>query len=101
MMSLVQGALVLTAALGLGVGLPLGAVIERGDFCMHTAFRQALKGEGSASFRAYLLALGLQMTLVHLLAAGRILELPYAELTWLAAALGGVVFGWGMVWAKG
>lgn len=93
--------LALTAALGLLVGLPLGVVIERGDFCMHTAFRQALRGEGSASFRAYLLALGLQMVLIHLLAAGRVLELPYAQLTWLAAVLGGVVFGWGMVWAKG
>lgn len=93
--------LALTGALGLLAGLPLGVVIERGDFCMSTAFRQALRGEGSASFRAYLLALGLQMVVIHLLAAGRFLELPFAELTWLAAALGGAVFGWGMVWAKG
>lgn len=93
--------LALTALLGLLVGVPLGVVIERGDFCMHSAFRQALRGEGSASFRAYLLALALQMILLHLLAGSRILELPYSELTWLAAALGGLVFGWGMVWAKG
>ncbi len=90
-----------TAGLGLLVGLPLGVVIERADFCMHTAFRQALRGEGSASFRAYLLALGLQMVLIHLLAAGGFLELPFAELTRLAARLGGAIFGWGMVWAKG
>ena len=93
--------LALTAALGFLVGLPLGVVIERGDFCMHTAFRQALRGEGSVSFRAYLLALGLQMVLIHVLAGGRLLELPFAELTWLAAALGGALFGWGMVRAKG
>jgi len=93
--------LTLTAGLGLLVGLPLGVVIERGDFCMHTAFRQALRGQGSASFRAYLLGLGLQMVLVHLLAAGRVLQLPFAELTWLAAGLGGAIFGWGMVWGRG
>ncbi len=93
--------LILTAVLGLLLGLPLGVVIERADFCMHTAFRQALRGEGSASFRAYLLALGLQMVLVHLLAAARLLELPFAELTWLAAGLGGAIFGGGMVLAKG
>jgi len=93
--------LAVVVALGLLVGVPLGVAIERADFCMHTAFRQAFSGEGSQSFRAYLLALAVQMILIHLLAAGRVLELPYAELTWLAALLGGVVFGWGMVWAKG
>lgn len=96
-----DASLPLTALFGLLVGVPLGVVLERADFCMHTAFRQALRGEGSASFRAYLLALALQMVLIHLLATGGALELPFAELTWLAAALGGALFGWGMVWGKG
>lgn len=40
--------MLLTASLGLLVGIPLGLVIHRGGFCMHSAFRQILRGERSS-----------------------------------------------------
>lgn len=93
--------MLLTASLGLLVGIPLGLVIHRGGFCMHSAFRQVLKAERSASFLAYLLALGCQLVLVNALAEARFLVVPVPPLTWLAAVVGGLMFGFGMVWAKG
>ncbi len=90
-----------TVALGLLVGIPLGVVIHRGGFCMHSAFRQVLRGERSSSFLAYLLALGCQLLFVNILAAGQLLVVPVPPLTWLAAAVGGLIFGFGMIWAKG
>mgnify|MGYP001605554289 FL=1 len=68
---------------------------------MHSAFRQVLKAERSSSFLAYLLALGCQLVLVNALAEARFLVVPVPPLTWLAAVVGGLMFGFGMVWAKG
>lgn len=93
--------MLLTAGLGLSIGIPLGVAIQRGGFCMHSAFRQILRGERSSSFLAYLLALGCQLLFVNILAAGRLLVVPLPPLTWLAATVGGLMFGFGMVWAKG
>jgi len=93
--------MLLTASLGLLIGIPLGVVIHRGGFCMHSGFRQVLRGEPSASFVAYLLALGCQLVLVNTLAGTRLLVVPIPPLTWLAAVVGGLIFGFGMVWAKG
>ena len=93
--------MLLTASLGLLVGIPLGIVIHRGEFCMHSAYRQVLRGERSSSFFAYLLAPGIQMVIVNTLAAGQIIRLPVAPLTWAASIIGGIMFGFGMVWAKG
>jgi uncharacterized protein len=93
--------MLLTAGLGLIVGIPLGVLIQRGGFCMHSGLRQALRGERSSSFFAYLLALGSQMVVVNALAGSQLLSVPLVPLTWLAAIVGGLIFGFGMVWAKG
>jgi uncharacterized membrane protein YedE/YeeE len=68
---------------------------------MHSAFRQVLKAERSSSFLAYLLALGCQLFLVNALEGAGLLIVPVPALTWLAAVVGGLMFGFGMVWAKG
>jgi len=93
--------MLLTASLGLMVGIPLGLLIHRGEFCMHSGFRKILRGEQSSSFLAYLLALGLQMVFVNGLAGAQLLIVPVPPLTWLAATGGGLIFGFGMIWAKG
>lgn len=93
--------MLLTASLGLIVGIPLGLLIHRGEFCMHSGFRQILRGEPSSSFLAYLLALGFQMILVNALAARQFIVGPIPPLTWVAAIVGGLIFGFGMIWAKG
>lgn len=93
--------MLLTAALGFMIGIPLGLLIHRGEFCMHSGFRKILRGEQSSSFLAYLLALGLQMVFVNSLVAAQLLIVPVPPLTWLAATVGGLIFGFGMIWAKG
>ena len=54
--------------LGLPVGLLLGVVVHRGDFCMHSAIREVLAGRPGSQVRAYLTALALQLAAVILLA---------------------------------
>jgi uncharacterized membrane protein YedE/YeeE len=93
--------MLLTAGLGLLVGIPLGLVIHRGGFCMHSAFRQVLKAEASSSFLAYLSALGCQLVLVNALGGAGLLIVPVPAFTWLAAVVGSLMFGFGMVWANG
>ena len=93
--------MLLTAGLGLLVGIPLGFAIQRGGFCMHSATRDFLQRVPSSSLFAYLLALGIQLLLVNVLATEQLFTVPVPPLTWLAAIVGGFLFGLGMVWAKG
>ncbi len=86
---------------GLLVGAPLGFVLHRGDFCMHSALREVLAGRPGPSFRAYLLALAIQLAVVNALAGLQLLVVPVPPVQLVAAALGGLVFGLGMVYAKG
>jgi hypothetical protein len=87
--------------LGLAIGLPFGVVLDRGQFCMNRALQEATHERNPALLRAYLLALAIQMVGVHLAAAAGLLRIPLLPFTWLAAAVGGFVFGWGMGWALG
>lgn len=89
------------AALGLLVGLPLGVVLHRGDFCMHSALREALRRAPGPSLRAYLLALAIQLAGVNALAGLGLLEVSPPGVSAVAAALGGIGFGVGMVLGKG
>lgn len=90
-----------TASFALMIGIPLGVVLHRSGFCLHSGFRQALRGEGSPAFLAYLLALAVQMVLVNGLAAGKVISVPNIPLSLAPAIFGGLFFGFGMVWAKG
>ena len=91
----------MTALLGLPVGLLLGVVVHRGDFCMHSAMREGLAGKAGPQMRAYLLALAAQVLVVNALAAAGILHVSPPPVAPVAAAAGGLVFGSGMVLAKG
>lgn len=88
-------------AAALLVGLGLGVALHRGDFCMHSAFREALAGHAGPAGRAYLLALALQLGTVNGLAAWGLLRVPVPPVAVLGAAVGGAVFGVGMILAKG
>jgi uncharacterized membrane protein YedE/YeeE len=68
---------------------------------MHSGFRQLLRREPSASFLAYLVALAAQMVLVNALTERQLIRVPTAPLTWAASIVGGLTFGFGMVWARG
>ena len=80
---------------GLLIGFPLGFVLQRSDFCMHSAFRESLAGEPGASVRAYLLALGVQMVAVNSLASPGFLTVPIPPVDLAPALVGGLVFGVG------
>jgi uncharacterized membrane protein YedE/YeeE len=89
------------AALGLPVGLLLGLVVHRGDFCMHSAVREVLGRQAGRNVRAYLVALGLQVALVNALAAAGWLLVTVPPIAPVSALVGGLVFGVGMVLTKG
>lgn len=91
----------MTALLGLPVGLLLGVVIHRGDFCMHSAAREALAGTRGPQLRAYLVALGVSLLGVNGLAVVGAIATALPPVTPLATVVGGLVFGLGMVAAKG
>ena len=86
---------------GLVVGVLLGVVLHRGDFCMHSAFREVLARRPGLSMRAWLVALVLQVALVNGLAAAGWLEVPRPAVELWSALIGGFVFGIGMVMGKG
>ncbi len=87
--------------LGLAVGIPFGVILDRGQFCMNRALREATRDRNVALLRAYLLALAIQMVGVHLAAVAGWVRIPHLPFAWLAASVGGLVFGWGMGWALG
>lgn len=93
--------LVLVAILGLGVGVPFGYALQRGRFCLNSAFRDLYLVRDSTIFRAYVLALLIQMVGVHALAAAGWISLAGSPFWWLAAAVGGFIFGWGMALSGG
>ncbi|MGH7771956.1 MAG: YeeE/YedE family protein [Candidatus Binatia bacterium] len=87
--------------LGLGVGLLFGFVLQRGRFCMYTAFRDILLIRDFTLVKAYLLALTIQMVLVHLFNELGLLSFSVPSFFWLSAMVGGFVFGLGMTLAGG
>ncbi|MDA1001582.1 MAG: YeeE/YedE family protein [bacterium] len=87
--------------LGIPTGLIFGFVLQRGRFCMYTAFRDLFLVGESPLFRSYILALLVQMVLIHALAAfGFLVVQPFA-FVWLGAVVGGFIFGVGITLAGG
>ena len=87
--------------LGLGVGLLFGFILQRGRFCMYTAFRDMLLIKDFTLLKAYLLALAIQTVLIHLFRAMGLLAFSSPPFFWLAAVVGGFIFGLGMPLAGG
>ena len=89
------------ALLGLPVGLAFGYALQRGRFCMNSAFRDLLLTRDVTIFRAYVLALLVQMVGLQLLRELGLVDVGGAPFWWGAAIIGGLVFGWGMALAGG
>lgn len=68
---------------------------------MYTAFRDILLIKDLTLFKAYLLALAIQTVLVHLFKELGLLSFSVPSFFWLAAIVGGFVFGVGMTLAGG
>ncbi len=86
---------------GLLVGLIFGFALQRGRFCMNSAFRDPLVFKDFTLLKAVTLALIIQMIGFHFLSYLGIIALAPKTVYLLGAIIGGFVFGSGMVIAGG
>jgi uncharacterized membrane protein YedE/YeeE len=86
---------------GLIVGIIFGFVLQRGRFCMNSAFRDIILMKEYTLLKAVALAIVVQMIGFHLMATMGYIELYPKTLYWGAMIVGGFIFGIGMVLAAG
>lgn len=83
------------------VGLALGYTLQRGGFCMNTAFRSMVFKEDRSVLRAWILVLVISVPSLLLLEQVGMVYPSRAPLRPWSAIIGGLLFGMGMVWAGG
>jgi hypothetical protein len=88
-------------ASGLVVGMIFGFVLQRGRFCMNSAFRDIILMKEYTLLKAVALAIVVQMIGFHLMATMGYIQLYPKTLYWGAMIVGGFIFGIGMVLAAG
>jgi uncharacterized membrane protein YedE/YeeE len=86
---------------GLVVGIIFGFVLQRGRFCMNSAFRDIILMKEYTLLKAVALAIVVQMIGFHLMATMGYIQLYPKTLYWAAMIVGGFIFGIGMVLAAG
>ncbi|MCG8480843.1 MAG: YeeE/YedE family protein [Spirochaetales bacterium] len=86
---------------GVTLGIALGWVLQRGGFCMNTAFRSILFGEDRSTLKAWCLVLLINIPSVTLLTDLGFLRPQTTPFFWPALIIGGLLFGLGMVLAGG
>ncbi len=82
-------------------GILFGFVLQRGRFCMTSGFRDLYLTRDATLFKAYVLALAIQSTGVFALRAAGVLELSPDPFQWLAASVGGLIFGLSLILSGG
>jgi uncharacterized membrane protein YedE/YeeE len=88
----------MTIALAVLTGLGLGYIVERGDLCFHSTWRDMLRQPRKPDlFRAYLLLLLISIPLVQIMIALGWIEPWIPPFVWQANLIGGLMFGVGMV----
>lgn len=87
--------------MGALVGLAFGYALQRGRFCVNTAFRDVLVLRNSRLLRAWALAIVVQLIGVQLVLALGWFEPDIPPFWWPANVAGGLLFGMGMVLAGG
>ena len=86
---------------GLGLGIVFGFALQRGRFCMNSAFRDIVVLKDYDLLKAVGVALLVSMVGFELLAMAGVITLNPKPLLWGANILGGLIFGIGMVLAGG
>ena len=86
---------------GLVVGGLIGFILQRGRFCMNTAFRDTIFIKDFTMFRAYLIALIVMIVGSNVLDDMGIIHLKAQTFYPLANIVGGYIFGLGIVLAGG
>jgi uncharacterized membrane protein YedE/YeeE len=79
----------------------MGWALQRGRFCMNTAFRDTIFIKEFVTFRAFLLALLVSIIGANLLSDYHVITLKAQPFWPVAHILGGLLFGMGMVLAGG
>ena len=91
------------ALLGAVIGVPLGYAMQRTHLCFNSAYREVIFHRRTVLLRAIVLAILIQMvalTLFGQLGVGGV-QISVVPFFWLAALVGGFVFGISMVYAEG
>jgi uncharacterized membrane protein YedE/YeeE len=86
---------------GLFCGIALGFVLQRGRYCMVSAYRDIYLSKDNRMFIATLIAIAVQSVGIYALAEAGVIELAQVSFTWVTAIVGGLIFGIGMVLAGG
>ena len=86
---------------GLFVGVLFGFALQRGRFCMNSAFRDIILGKDFTLFKALSVAILVEMIGFSILAFTGTVTLAPKPLMWGANIVGGLIFGFGMVLAGG
>ncbi len=86
---------------GIALGLLLGFSLQRGGYCMNTAFRSFFYEKDRSLVRAWVLVLLINVIGVQLLTELGVLYPLVAPFFWPAMIAGGFIFGVGMVLAGG
>jgi uncharacterized membrane protein YedE/YeeE len=86
---------------GLIIGAIFGFILQRGRFCMNSAFRDILLLKEYKLAKAVTISLAVLMVGFAIFAFGGVIDLSPRPLKPLAAIVGGLIFGIGMVLAAG
>jgi uncharacterized membrane protein YedE/YeeE len=86
---------------GLGIGIGLGWALQRGGFCMNTAFRSILFEKDKSLLRSWMLVLTINIPILLAMEYTGFLKPLTAPFFWQALLVGGLLFGSGMVLAGG
>ncbi len=86
---------------GLIVGALFGFILQRGQFCMNSAFRDTIFMKDFTMFRSYLIALLIMIIGANILEDTGTIVLKRQTFYPLANIIGGYIFGMGMVMAEG
>jgi hypothetical protein len=86
---------------GIAVGFAMGWVLQRGRFCMNSAFRDIIFIKDHTFSRAWILALLVAMVGANILSDLGLISIARQPFWWIADIVGGYVFGLGIVLAGG
>ncbi|WP_040167529.1 YeeE/YedE family protein [Microbacterium gorillae] len=89
------------ALTGLIIGGLLGFALQRGRFCVTGAFRDVWLTKKTRWLTAFFITIAVQSVGIFALAAAGVISLTGGEFPWLAAIVGGLIFGFAIVFAGG
>ena len=93
--------LIVVIILGIIVGIIFGFILQRGRFCMNSAFRDIILLKEYKLFKGVMLILGVSMIGFSIMILGGIVVAAPKPFTVMGSILGGFIFGLGMVLAAG